>query len=298
MAVPTLDKLHRPVLEIANASAQPLTRKEFLDRLTTKFSLTEADLQEMVPSGVQSRMENRTNWAMTDLKKAGLINNPHRNQWKITQEGRDYLVKQEDIIKFVDLQKLWPEYQESSTEPAVETLDAVDITPDEQIAKSHAQHQNMLSDSILDSAKSVTDSGFERLVVELLSRMGYGDGLVTGRSGDHGIDGILDQDPLGLEKVYVQAKRYTSNQVSERDIRDFAGSLDLQGATKGVFITTSSFGPSARRAADEITKRTNKLIRVIDGKELAALMIQHTVGVITEVTYEVKKLDANYFDDI
>ena len=108
MAVPTLDILHRAVLEIANSSDQRLTRKEFLECLTTKFSLTDADLQEMVPSGKQSRIENRTNWAMTDLKKAGLINNPKRNQWEITQTGRDFLVNHHGIIKLGDLQKLWP----------------------------------------------------------------------------------------------------------------------------------------------------------------------------------------------
>lgn len=296
MAVPILDELHRPVLEIANASAKRLTRKEFLERLTVVFSLTDTDLQEMVPSGGQSRMENRTNWAMTDLKKAGMINNPQRNQWEITQTGRDLLANQQGIIKLVDLQKLWPESQESTAVPATNTLGSVDITPDEQMAKSHAQHQNMLSDEILDSVKGVTPSGFEHLVVELLSRMGYGDGRVVGHSGDQGIDGFLNQDTLGLEKVYVQAKRHTSSQVGEPDIRNFSGSLVAQGATKGVFITTSTFSLTARQTAQAISLG-NQFIRLIDGSELAELMIKHGVGVVTEMTYEVKKLDANYFAD-
>ena len=172
MAVPTLDELHRPVLEIANASAQHLTRKEFLEQLTAMFSLTDTDLQEMAPSGVQTRMENRPNWAMTDLKKAGLIDNPERNQWEITQTGRDFLANQQGIIRFVDLQKLWPESRESSGAPETSTWGSVDLTPDEVMVKSHAQQQNMLSDEILVSVKGVTDSGFERLVVEFLSRMG------------------------------------------------------------------------------------------------------------------------------
>ena len=296
MAVPTLDILHRAVLEIANSSDQRLTRKEFLECLTTKFSLTDADLQEMVPSGKQSRIENRTNWAMTDLKKAGLINNPKRNQWEITQTGRDFLVNHHGIIKLGDLQKLWPESLESSVVSETSTSSPVDITPDEQMAIMHAQHQNMLSDEILDSVKDVTPSGFEYLVVELLSRMGYGDGRVVGHSGDQGIDGILNQDVLGLEKVYVQAKRHTTNQVGEPEIRNFSGSLVAQGATKGVFITTSTFSPTARQTAQTISMG-NQFIRLIDGLELAELMIRHGVGVITDMTYEVKKLDANYFAD-
>ena len=164
------------------------------------------------------------------------------------------------------------------------------------MAKSHAQHQNMLSDEILDSVKGVTPSGFEHLVVELLSRMGYGDGRVVGHSGDQGIDGFLNQDTLGLEKVYVQAKRHTSSQVGEPDIRNFSGSLVAQGATKGVFITTSTFSLTARQTAQAISLG-NQFIRLIDGSELAELMVKHGVGVVTEMTYEVKKLDANYFAD-
>ena len=295
MAVPTLDELHRPVLEIANASAQCLARKEFLDRLTYMFSLTDTDLQEMVSSGGQTRMENRTGWAMTDLKKAGFINNPQFGQWEITQMGRDFLASQQGIIKFADLQKLWPESQQISGVPTTDTVDSVEITPDEQMAKSHEQHQIMLLDEVLDNVKGVTPSGFERLVVGLLSKMGYGDGQAVGGSGDQGIDGILDQDTLGLEKVYLQAKLYTSNQVGGPEIRNFRGSLVTRGATKGVFITTSTFSQTARQTAQ--TNSGNQFIRLIDGPELAELMIKHGVGVITEITYEVKKLDANYFTD-
>lgn len=296
MAVPTLDELHWPVLQIASASAQRLTRREFVELLTDVFSLTDADLQEMVPSGGQTRIENRTNWAITDLKKAGLINNPLRNQWEITQAGRDFLSSHQGIIKLVDLEKLWPESREGSDIPSSNTSGSHDITPDEQMAISHAQHNNRLSDEILDSVKGVTPAGFERLVVGLLSRMGYGDGQVVGQSGDQGIDGILKQDVLGLEKVYVQAKRHTSNQVGEPEIRNFSGSLVAQGASKGVFITTSVFSPTARQTAQTISMGT-QFIRLIDGPELATLMVEHGVGVVTEVTYSVKKLDANYFAD-
>ena len=294
MAVPKLDELHRPVLEIANASAERLTRKEFLERLTDVLSLADTDLQELVSSGKQFRMENRTNWAITDLKKAGLINNPQPNQWEITQAGRDFLANQQGTIKFVNLQKLWPEPQENSSKLATNTTGSVDITPDEQMAESHKQHQIMLSEEVLANVKGVTPFGFERLVVELLSQMGYGIGQSVGHSGDQGIDGILSQDALALEKVYVQAKRHTSSQVGEPEIRNFSGSLVAKGATKGVFITTSTFGPKAIQTARNISL-TNQFIRLIDGPELVELMIKHGVGVVTETTYEVKKLDANYF---
>lgn len=296
MAVPKLDELHRPVLEIANASVQRLTRKEFVERLAEKFSLTDTDLQELVHSGKQLRMENRTNWAITDLKKAGLMINPQRGQWEITNEGRDFLASHPGMIKFYDLQKLWPESQQSSDAPTTNDSGSVDITPDEQMAQSHEQHRVMLADRILDNVKDVSPAGFEQLVVGLLSKMGYGEGQPVGQSGDKGIDGVLNQDALGMEKIYIQAKRYTSGQVGEPEIRNFSGSLDAKGATKGVFITTSTFSPTARQTAQSISLG-NKFIRLIDGPELARLMIEHGVGVVTEVTYEVKKLDANYFAD-
>ena len=296
MAVPKLDELHRPVLEIANASTQRLTRKEFLERLAEAFSLTSIDLQELVHSGKQPRMENRTNWAITDLKKAGFMDNPQRGQWVITNAGRDFLTSHPGVIKFYDLQKLWPESQQGSDVPTTDAAVSVDITPDEQMAQSHEQHRAMLADQILDNVKDVSPAGFEELVVGLLSKMGYGDGRVVGQSGDQGIDGVLNQDTLGLEKIYVQAKRYTSGQVREPEIRNFSGSLDAKGATKGVFITTSTFSPTAQETAQSISLG-NKYIRLIDGPELARLMIEHGVGVVTEMTYAVKKLDANYFAD-
>ena len=194
--------------------------------------------------------------------------------------------------------------QTAASESEVDIAEAVsvsgnssEIEPDEQIARSHRQHQETLSDQILDSMESLEPADFERLVMGLLTKMGYGDGQVTGKSGDQVIDGILDEDTLGLEKVYVQAKRYDTSQVGEPEIRNFAGSLDRQGAIKGVFITTSTFSPTARQAARDISMGS-KSVRLVDGQELAQMMIKHNVGVFTTITYEVKKLDANYFAEI
>ncbi len=295
MTVPTLDELHRPVLEITGSADQRLTRKQILEELISVFSLTDSDIQEMVPSGAQSRIENRTNWAMTDLKKAGLIDNPQRNQWEITSDGRSYLGGHPGTIKFAELQSLWSESSEIEKVEASSSVDISTNTPDEIMDRSFQLLQSQLTDEVLDSVKGVSPESFERLVNRLLAHMGYGEiDRETGHSGDQGIDGILNQDTLGLEKVYVQAKRYTTGQVGEPDIRNFSGSLVAKGATKGVFITTTSFGTSARQTAQTISMG-NQFIRLIDGKELAELMITHGVGVVTEITYEVKKLDANYF---
>lgn len=171
-----------------------------------------------------------------------------------------------------------------------------DLTHHEQMAESFLVLNARLSEELLESAKSISPDIFERLVVRLLERMGYGEGSVVGQSGDGGIDGIINQDPLGLEKVYIQAKRW-QNQVGEPEIRNFSGSLEAKGANKGVFITTSTFSSTARQTAQFISAG-NKFIRLIGGEELARLMIEHGVGVVTETTYEVKKIDENYFVDI
>ncbi len=297
MAVPRPDDLHRPVLKIASDAARPLSRREFVEILKDYLHLTQSDLQEMVPSGTQSRIKNRTDWAITHLKKAGLLNNPQPNQWEITPEGGKFLDDHQGIIRAVDLQKMWPDYQDSPEAPQSSAPESVDITPDEQMANNFLEHRNMLSERVLDNVTKLEPSGFERLVVELLRKMGYGDGQVVGQSGDQGIDGIINHDILGLEKIYVQAKRYKSSQVGEPDIRNFSGSLDPQGAIKGVFITTSTFSSSARQTAQDISKG-NKFIRLIDGLELGKLMIEYGVGVFTAVTYEVKELDANYFNEL
>ena len=181
--------------------------------------------------------------------------------------------------------------------PSVDTPDIaeVDATPDESIATAYNELREKLVDDLLESLKSVDPYLFEQIVVRLLEKMGYGEGDAVGRSGDGGIDGIINQDPLGLEKVYVQAKRWEGN-VGTGPIFSFGGSLGAQGASKGVFITTSTFNSNARQAAQSISAGGN-LIRLIDGQELARLMIRHNVGVVTETTYEIKKLDENFFSD-
>lgn len=297
MAVPAFEDFYRPVLEITAGTKVSLTRKEVTVAVTERFALTESEQRETIPSGIKTRVRDRVDWVLTDLKQAGLLLYPEPRRLQITPQGREFLTSHPGVITEAEVAKLRTNLAEDSPAAVAGLPESSDITPDEQIARSHQQHQEMLADEILSHLKGISPAGFERLVVALLSKMGYGDGRVTGKSGDQGIDGILDEDTLGLEKVYVQAKRYDNAQVGEPEIRNFSGSLDRQGAVKGVFITTSNFSPTARQAARDISMGS-KSIRLIDGRELAELMIKHGVGVVTEITYEVKKLDANYFAEV
>ena len=299
MAVPTLVDLHRPILEILDESGKILTKTEIIPLLAERLSLTQDDLQEKTASGANTKLVVRTGWAVSNLKRAaGLLEYPNPGKVRITPQGRDFLAHHPGAsrIEWSEMEK-WG--KSGGVSDIAESFSGVahDLTPDKQIALSHSQHQSMLAEEILENLKGISPSGFERLVVGLLATMGYGDGQVTGKSGDQGIDGVLDEDTLGLEKVCVQAKRYDSNSVGEPEIRNFAGSLDGQGAVKGVFITTSTFSSTAQQAARDISLGS-KSIRLIDGRELAGLMIKHGVGVRTIDTYEVKELDANYFAEV
>ena len=267
MAVPKANQFYRAVLEVTSKGATSLSVKEIIEQITARFSLTEDDSADMVPSGTQTRVENRTYWAISKLKNAGLLVQPARGQSQITPQGRDFLANHKGDIENSELHQMRAANLKGSSKVEPIDDDAEDITPDEQMAKSNTQHQGMLSDEILDSLKEMPPTSFERLVIGLLERMGYGDGRPVGRSGDQGIDGIINQDPLGLEKVYVQAKRWDSGQVGEPEIRNFSGSLIAQGANKGVFITTSTFSSTAQQSAKNISMG-NQFVRLIDGREL------------------------------
>ncbi len=183
-----------------------------------------------------------------------------------------------------------PEYYE-------ETDEGIDngVTPDEQMEVLYNELNDKLADELMDVVGNMHPDSFERLVVKLLEKMGYGKGEKVGKSGDGGVDGIIELDQLGIEKVYIQAKRWQSS-VGPSEINSFSGSLNLKGANKGVFITTSTFRPNAQAAATDISKG-NQFIRLIDGEELAQLMIRYDVGVFTETTYHIKKLDENYLSE-
>ena len=304
MAVPSKKEMYRPILEIVDGTKEDIMPKQYvIEKVIERFSLTNDDILEKVPSGGQTRLENRVNWALTDLKKAGFLQSPSRAHFQITPQGKEILATGDDLLSF-RWNDLWNdpdgvrqgggEADKSDTDANDEVgTDSEDSTPDEQIAALYRKLDERLAEELLERVKQVSPDGFERLVVNLLEKMGYGEGQTVGRSGDGGIDGIINQDALGLEKVYIQAKRW-ENPVGEPEIRNFSGSLEAKGASKGVFITSSSFGSRARETARFISAG-NKFIRLIDGEELARLMINHGVGVVSEIMYDVKKLDENYF---
>ena len=299
MALPTQAELYRSILKWASVSSRSIktwdSRVDPLDVLVdlvkrdfslTDADLTDADLQEMSLYG-EPKIKNRIRWAKYGLKQARLLHSPSRNFLEITQQGQEFLDRYGDEIPTDILNQL-------SAKTADDNIDSnADTMPEDLMARGDRQLQKRLADELLDNIMKFTPSRFEQLVVNLLEKMGYGKGAAGGRSGDGGIDGIINQDPLGLEKVYIQAKRW-SNQVGEPEIRNFSGSLDAKGAAKGVFITTSTFSSTAGQTAKNISTGS-KFIRLIDGQELAALMVRHGVGVVTASTYEVKNMDENYF---
>ena len=300
MSVPTQSKLYKPILKILATAESSLSDRRLAELVSDQLNLTDADRRELIPSGVQSRIENRTSWAILYLKRAGFVHYPSRGRRGITQQGREFLKSHEDEITDAHLRPFIPKHQQAvdnKTTPTVATGGSIendtDVTPEELMVQGDQQLRAKLVEELLENIKKLTPDRFEQLVVNLLEKMGYGKGEAVGRSGDGGIDGIINQDPLGLEKVYIQAKRWSS-QVGEPEVRNFSGSLDAKGAAKGVFITNSTFSSTAKETARNISTG-NKLIRLIDGQELVKLMIQHSVGVVTESIYEVKRMDENYF---
>ena len=302
MAVPRIEDLRKPLLEIVDGAKEDVVHKQYIrKKVIERLSLTNDDILEKVPSGGQTKFDNCVGWALYELKKVGFLWSPSRAYYQITPQGKELLATGADDLLSLPWNALKNAVRQGGGDADVSdtaadddvVTDSEDSTPNEQIAALHKELSDRLAEELLESVKRMSPTSFERLVVSLLEKMGYGQGQTVGGSGDGGIDGIINQDALGLEKVYIQAKRW-QNQVGEPEIRNFAGSLDKQGANKGVFITSSSFSSTAEETARFISAG-NKFIRLIDGEELARLMINHGVGVVSEITYDVKKLDENYF---
>lgn len=295
MAVPTQGTLHRHVLGIVAESKEPLSIKRIVERLVVKLSLTDVDMQVKTPSGAL-KVKTNTAWAAKYLYNAGLVRRPERGLYEVTEQGMTYCKNHDGELSTTDLLQMAALKDSSEVQSdKTPTISAVDAIPDQIIADGYAAYRDSLVEDLLESLLDLSPDRFEELTVKLLQEMGYGRGDVVGRSGDGGIDGIINQDALGLEKVYIQAKRWSA-QVGEPEIRNFSGSLDPLGANKGVFMTTSSFSSTAKQTAQTISAG-NKTIRLVDGKELASLMIDHGIGVVTKIKYEIKELDGNYFGE-
>lgn len=305
MAIPDYQTLMLPVLKLA-ADEKEHKFSQAVEELADDFSLTAEERNELLPSGSQAVFNNRVGWARSYLKQAGLLASPKRGFFTITPTGAELLATNPVKIDISVLDQ-YPEFIEfknrkkdkSETESQTETSTDAESTqtPEDALASAYKKLRSALESEVLSSVKDSSPSFFERLVVDLLVKMGYGGnrqdaGKALGKSGDGGIDGIINEDRLGLDVIYIQAKRWEGT-VGRPEIQKFAGALQGQRARKGVFITTSSFTKEAIEYASLIESK----IILIDGEQLSRLMVEHNVGVSTVGQYEVKKLDSDYFDD-
>lgn len=301
MAIPDFQTLMLPVLKSVGDGSEHLFR-DVVEMLARQFGLTEAECKQLLPSGRYPTFDNRVGWAKTYLKKAGLIEQPKRSYLKITNRGMEVLQKNLPSINMKYLEQ-FPEYiafrdnQEQGDGEQQELLSSPSQseTPEELIENGAKAIRKDLAEEILTRIKGCSPAFFERLVVELLVKMGYGGtrqdaGRAIGRSGDEGIDGVIHEDRLGLDVIYLQAKRW-EGVVGRPEIQKFVGALQGQRAKKGVFITTSDF---TKEAVDYVRNIDNKVV-LINGSFLANLMIDHNVGVSLAATYEIKKIDSDYF---
>lgn len=296
MSVPDYQSIMLPLLTIAG-DGQEHSLREVIEALASQFSLTTDDRKELLPSGRQAKFDNRVGWARTYLKKAGLLESPGRGTFRITERGVEVL--QSDLpqisAKFL---RQFPEFVEfQKGKKASDKGEEADQTPEEVLESSYQGLRSDLAQDLLQRVLACSPQSFESLVVDLLVAMGYGGsrkdaGEAVGQSGDAGIDGMIKEDRLGLDVVYIQAKRWKDT-VGRPVVQTFAGSLEGQRASKGVLITTSSFS----EAAQDYVERIQKKIVLIDGEELAGLMIDHGIGVSNVTTYTVKQLDTDYFSE-
>jgi len=303
VAIPDYQTLMLPVLKLA-ADREEHKFSQAVEQLGNTFALTAEEKRELLPSGSQAVFNNRVGWARSYLKQAGLLSSSKRGFFSITQKGLELLSKKPEKINIALLEE-YPEFvsfrnrkkDKNESISSTEKPNGSDSnqTPEDALATAYNKLRTALESEILYSVKEASPSFFERIVIDLLVEMGYGGnrqdaGRALGKSGDEGIDGTINEDRLGLDVIYIQAKRWEGS-VGRPEIQKFAGALQGQCARKGVFITTSSFTKEAREYASRIE---SKLI-LIDGIYLSNLMAEHNVGVSTIGHYEVKKLDSDYF---
>lgn len=297
MAVPGYQEFMLPLLRLAS-DQQEHRMAEAMEVLAEQMHISEEEQQLMLPSGTQTQYYNRVTWAVTYLTKSLLLEKTGRGRFRITRRGVEVLAKKPSRIDNNFLSQ-FSEFQTFKTKRAMKATplpDDPEITPEERLEAAHEELRGALADELLRRVLDATPKFFEHLVIRLLIAMGYGGGQldraeVTGKSGDEGIDGVIREDRLGLDMVYVQAKKW-DNTVGPGEIDRFVGSLMRKRANKGVFMTSGSFTEGARRAAREAAVK----VRLIDGDELAELMIDFNVGVAASETYVIKKVDGDFFE--
>jgi restriction system protein len=306
LTIPDFQTLILPVLRIAAIGEVRIS--DVVEKLADEFALSAEERSHLLPSGRQTTFSNRVHWAKSYLGKAGLVELTKRAHFRITEDGSQVLAAPPERIdiKYLNRFPRFQQFKESegdkengntATSPTSDIVTT--LTPDEVMRNAHLQLERALADELMLRIRSSTPAFFESLIVRLLVGMGYGGSVsdisnaLVGGTGDGGVDGVIDQDPLGLDRIYVQAKRYADgNSVGASAIRDFFGSLDRFKATKGLFVTSSTFTTSARDTAGHLSKR----IVLIDGEQLTRLMIRHGIGCRIEETLYVKKVDEEFFE--
>lgn len=299
MAIPDYQSIMLPLLTFA-ADGNEHSLREAIEGLSENFGLTDAEKNELLPSGQQPRFDNRVAWARSYMTKAILLEATRRGHFRISERGREVMSKNppeinvkflEQYPEFVEFRAKHREREETTATTETETLQ----TPGELLESAYQKLREDLSAELLKLVRECSPSFFERLVIDVLVKMGYGGsrkeaGKAIGRSGDEGIDGIINEDRLGLDVIYIQAKRWHAT-IGRPEIQKFAGALQGHRAKKGIFITASDF---SREAEAYVAKIESKIV-LIDGEQLAQFMIDHNVGVSPVTSYETKKIDSDYF---
>lgn len=303
MPIPDFQSIMLPPLKLA-ADGDVHYIHDAVDKLADSFSLSDDEKSRLLPSGQQPIFYNRVGWARTYLKKAGLIEDPRRGYFQITEQGKAVLKENPDRIDMQYLRQ-FPEYIEfRQTARETDQIDLSeevleDLTPEEALENAYQRIRKDLSEVLLEYVLGSSAGFFEKLVVELLIKMGYGGSQrnlarAVGQSGDEGIDGIIDEDRLGLDTIYIQAKKWKPiSSVGRPEIQKFVGALQGKRAKKGIFISTTRFSDDAREYARMIDTK----VVLIDGSQLTDLMIDFSVGVTTRTSYEIKSLDTDYFGE-
>lgn len=311
MAVPDYQSLMQPLLRCAVAAERPVTILEMQPLIATDLGLDEDQLAERLRSGKQTVFHNRLHWAKQYMTRAGLLESTRRGQFQVTAAGKGLLAEGLPVINNRVLAR-YPAFvgwlrtrgvggdgEENDSAAPVTATDTGVATPEERIELARRELEASLKADLLDRVRAMPPSEFEGLIIDLLVRMGYGQGSeemaqALGGSGDGGVDGVVHQDPLGLDRVYIQAKRYREgNSVGPDAINSFIGALNIKRANKGLFVTASTFTRQAREHAERSTTH----VALIDGSRLAELMLRHGVGVIVRHTVEIKALDEGFFGD-
>lgn len=299
MAIPNFRNFMLPLLRLSS-DEKVHSLQEATKSIASEFKLTEVEIAEMLPSGRSTTFYNRVAWAATYLRKAGLLSSGGRGLFQITKRGIEVLKNPPNKFddEFLEQYDEFAEFRarrnkEDEETPTTEKLEVQ--TPEEAIEAAYQNLRQTLADEVLQTIKGCSPAFFERLVIDVLVKMGYGGtrkdaGKAIGRSGDGGIDGIINEDRLGLDVIYIQAKKW-ENPVGRPEIQKFAGALQGQRAKKGIFITTSTFTNEAK----EFASRIDSKITLIDGETLSQLMIDYNVGINSIVTYELKRIDSDYF---